>query len=499
MIGYIKSRISVYFKVQLRLITYAMFFSCLFLSMFMFTDIAQAVCGCTSDSCASVDCSAGSLVLDSLHDDIVDHTNENFDDDLTAFHDWMINDFLGDHIVPAIGAMLNQLNGVGMQYVQAVGMFMDAESQLATQRLYQRLKFEAHRDYTTSDDFCWFGTNVRSLVGSEAKSDYNALGLSRLSLDRYIGAFKVSGDGDVDEDLRGRWRVFVETYCDRYDNNNLAKNLPGSNIRTGLEFACDRNRNYGAGDNDIGAQEGKHINRDIDFTRLIEEPRTIDVDFTDATLDSTDPLLIFTAENEDEIDVIQMQKNLYGHRLPRRVVSRQAASKGTIQKAYLGLRNVHAKRNVAEASFNAIVGLKSSGSSMDNDLLPGPAEVEVFQTQRYMAAIIREILPDETGALEDYGSKIYELIGFNPSYYSQLEVLAKRIYQNPDFYAYLYDKPANVARKKVAMRAIELMVDREIYESQLRREMLVSVLLSSKLLPEYVKVNELSTEVSGVR
>ncbi|MDH5722445.1 MAG: hypothetical protein OEY94_03870 [Alphaproteobacteria bacterium] len=435
-----------------------------------------------------------------MHQQIRQNTNNNFDNDLSAFHSWMINDFLGPHIVPAVAAMLSQLNAVGMQYVEAVGMFMDARLQLETQRLNQKLKYEAHRDYTPSDDFCWFGTNVRSLVGSETRADYNALGLSRLSLDRYIGAFGVSGDSDADADLSGRWELFVKTNCDRYDNNNLGKNVAGVNIRTGLEYACDRNRNYNASDNDIGAVEAKHINRDIDFTRLVDEPRTIDVDFTDATLDSTDTISIFTAQNEDEIDVIQMQKNLYGHRLPRRVVSRQAAAKGTTQKAYIGIRNVHAKRNVAEASFNAIIGLKSSGSGMKHNLVSGGGpEDEVFQTQRYMAAIIREILPDDTGSLASLGSKIYELIGFNPSYYSQLEVLAKRIYQNPDFYAYLYDKPANVARKKVAMRAVELMVDREIYESQLRREMLVSVLLSSKLMPEYVKVNEFLTEATGTK
>lgn len=494
MIGYIRSFNSVCFGSRLRCAAWGFVLG--FFVLFFPVQGVEASCGCTSNTCSSADCAAASSRLDDLHEQIIDETNQNFDDDLEAFHDWMINDFLGDQIVPAIGAMAHQLNAVGMQYVQAIGMFMDAKQQLSTQRLFTQLKYEAHKDYTTSDDFCWFGTNVRSMVASEARSDYNALGLSRMSLDRYIGAFRTSGDSYSEEDLRGRWQMFIDTYCDRYDNNNLLKNIPAfGNERTGLEYACDHNRDYSAGDNDIGAQEAKQMDRDIDYTRLVEDPRTLDVDFTDATLSSTSPILIFTAQNQEEIDVVQMQKNLYGHRLPRRVVSRQSADKSTIQKAYLGLRNVHAKRNVAEASFNAIVGLKSSGSAMDHNLLPGPVEAEVFQTQRYMAAIMREVLPDETGApLAGLGSKIYEMIGFNPSYYSQLEILAKRIYQNPDFYAYLYDKPANVARKKVAMRAIELMVDREIYESQLRREMLVSVLLSSKLMPEYVRVNEFSTE-----
>ena len=93
--------------------------------------------------------------------------------------------------------------------------------------------------------------------------------------------------------------------------------------------------------------------------------------------------------------------------------------------------------------------------------------------------------------------EVFEYIGERPSYYAQLELLAKKIYQNPDFYANLYDKPANVARKGVALKAIELMLDRAIYESQLRREMATSVLLATKLRYEVDEVSE--QVIEGVR
>lgn len=67
------------------------------------------------------------------------------------------------------------------------------------------------------------------------------------------------------------------------------------------------------------------------------------------------------------------------------------------------------------------------------------------------------------------------------SHFAQLEILAKKIYQNPNFYAGLYDTPANIKRKSAALKAIELMLDRAIYESQLRQEMSMSVLLSTRL------------------
>ena len=61
--------------------------------------------------------------------------------------------------------------------------------------------------------------------------------------------------------------------------------------------------------------------------------------------------------------------------------------------------------------------------------------------------------------------------------------------QNPKFFASLYDKPANVARKKVAMKAMELMLDRELLESELRQEMLLSVMLSGELNEKFRQVD----------
>ena len=89
------------------------------------------------------------------------------------------------------------------------------------------------------------------------------------------------------------------------------------------------------------------------------------------------------------------------------------------------------------------------------------------------------------------------MLGENPSYYAQLEILAKKIYQSPDFYANLYDKPANVERKSVALKAIELMLDRAIYESQIRQEMTMSVLLSSRLRNTFRDINQELPSTAG--
>jgi hypothetical protein len=71
---------------------------------------------------------------------------------------------------------------------------------------------------------------------------------------------------------------------------------------------------------------------------------------------------------------------------------------------------------------------------------------------------------------------IEELMGENPSYYAQMEILTKKIYQNPEFIINLYDKPANVKRIRAAGQAIKTMQDRDIHEALERRMMLISAL-----------------------
>ncbi len=431
-------------------------------------------------ACRQEDCNAASQTIGDAHQAMVDHVQTEFDDDLEAFETWLIDVMFNTQYVDATAAMVTQMSSVAMYYTGIIGAFLDAQIQMDTQRVFRKLQFEAHKDYRPSEGFCGFGTNVRSLAASEAIGQFNSLALSQMSLSRQLGVFGVAGAKKVSDDYNARWGQFVETYCDVGDNN-------WHTAGTGLELACDHDGPDG--NSDMGANDNNRINRDIDYTRLIEEPRTLDIDFTNNSLDTEN--IFITKEPGDEEDVIALSKNLYGHKVLSRDISSVLMKSDNARRLYLALRSVAAKRGVAQASFNAIVGMKSSGTTDKdptdpiiypaNPLTSTPSLRLLKQTRRYMAAIMHQLLPSASLGGVETGSNIFELIGYNPSYYSQLEILAKRIYQNPDFYADLYDTPANVSRKKVAMMAIELMVDRATYESQLRREMSVSVLLASKL------------------
>ena len=75
-----------------------------------------------------------------------------------------------------------------------------------------------------------------------------------------------------------------------------------------------------------------------------------------------------------------------------------------------------------------------------------------------------------------------------PSYYAQMEILTKKLYQNPNFYANLMDKPTNVKRTLTAMKGVELMQNRDIFESLQRQEMLMSLLLELDVRAEQSEV-----------
>lgn len=390
------------------------------------------------------------LLWQGLVEDIIErHMNQE--------QNFIVRDFFEDFWLKGLAELTSFLSSFGMYQVEMVGAFFDAKNQLETRRLFFELQAEAHKDYHPSDDFCWFGTSARSLAASDSRMNLNMLAMSEVSLNRQLGHINSASAGSVDEDKNSRWEQFVSTYCDPRDNS-------WDSVGTGLDYACDWDGLGGA--TTTGAADLARVNRDVDYTGLVGEARTLDINFSN---------LVIT---DDEEDVLSMASNIYGNNVPGRAFSKTNMSKSASKKLYMDLRSVVAKRNVAESSFNAIVAMKSAGSNGDAGAAEQP-DVGLF-----MAAIVKDLMPAATP-----DSEILDILGENPSYYAQLEVLSKKIYQNPDFFANLYDTPANVKRKSVAMKAIALMLDRALYESELRQEMILSVMLSSKLNDNVGAVN----------
>jgi hypothetical protein len=337
-------------------------------------------------------------------------------------------------------------------------MFFDAKETIETNRLMQELQLQAHEDYQPSESFCTFGTAVRSIAHTEEIGKATKAIIAQRQMARHLGIRNIAGSYNRDLDKKNRFEYFRNYFCDPTDNNWIS-----SEAESGLSSICEptdsRNDEFGDPIN------RKNINIDIDYTRNIEEPRTLNIDGVGWTVE----------KSQSELNMMSLGNNLYGHNLLTRNLSERNIATNELSSLYLELRGIAAKRSVAENSFNSIVALKSLGSSF----------VGSSDTHLYLGKILNDLGIPEDEVTEYLGIDLSSgLIGEDKavaSYYATMEILAKKIFQNPSFYAQLYDTPANVQRKSAALKAFDLMLDRSIYESQLRREMALSVLLSTRI------------------
>lgn len=335
-----------------------------------------------------------------------------------AFDSGDLQDAIDNQWIPAWNAMTGQLSAVILQQAFAFGTLFDGKEQLERQRLLEQLSAEAHKDYQSDHQLCRIGTNVRNLAGSEILSDINARFLNNALLEREVLNANSAGAVGMTQDYKNRMEQFKRVYCNVQDNNNSLQNV------------CTAGQ--------------KRENNDIDYTRLIEGHMTLDIDFTNNAL------------TNDEEDILALSKNLFSYNIMK--IQKRQLMETVARNEYQDLRSIVAMRSIARNSYARIVGMRAKGT---NTLGP------------YMHNII--------SALGVPNADLNRFLGQNPSYFAQMEVLTKKMFESPSFFANLYTTPANVERTKVTLMALRLMQDRDRYESSLRRELLISMLLEAKL------------------
>lgn len=365
---------------------------------------------------------------------------------------WVIEFLFFEHILPAMMRMQQQFTATMMHQALTVGKFIDAEIQMDTVMTLQRMQLEAHKDYHPNVGMCVFGTNVRSLASADFKSELTAAVLSRRTVQRDLANADGVGTQGAPVDMFSRLDHFKKRYCNRYDNNNLS----WMSTETGLAPLCD------------AAVVRRMENADIDYSRTVLAPRSLNLKFQDGAL---------TVEEET---ILSMSTNLYGHNTFD-VIAPALLKREVNQEDYLDLRSVIAKRSVAQNSFNAVVSLKTEGSATSEET-----------TYPYMRVILRELGMTDTEISAWLGSLCTDSrFCPQPSYMAQMEMLTKKLYQRPGFYTELYDKPVNTKRRSVAMQAIGVMLDRDLFKSYLRSEVMMSTLLELRLVDEQSRVQNL--------
>ena len=340
---------------------------------------------------------------------------------------WLDNTWWTNNVLKGLEDFTEDVTAAIALEAVMIGGFIDGQNHLYAQRAIQELTAQSLKNYTPSTSVCQFGTLSKSLAASQGRARNNQLALSERSQARQLGKVNTAGSKSSGDDRIARLNQFKTRFCDPQDND------------TGLEKLC------GAGGS------SNYHNLDIDFVRTVDTRPTLNVDFTDATL------------TEDERNIIALANNLYSHDVFRRFNAdelKEGVSKD-FRTTYLDQRALIAKRNVAENSFNNLVALKSAGTG---------------SSRTYMRQALTNIGMSTTDTDRYMGSSTA-----NPSYAAQMEILTKKIYQDPAFYVNLMDKPANVQRQYAAMQSVGLMQQRDIFETIIRSEMLLSVIVEIEI------------------
>ncbi|HPD83032.1 MAG TPA: hypothetical protein PLK85_04360 [Alphaproteobacteria bacterium] len=360
------------------------------------------------------------------------------------YRNWFVNNFFMDKIAPALGLMTSELTATGIQKIQIIGTFFDAKHQLETQRLFQTLTAQAHKDYHPSEEICKIGTGTRSLVTSERRSDLAQAALANRMMDRQL----LSGDAlsleGEKSDRESRLALFINKYCNMDDHAG------------GLQQLCQN-----------GSANPNQVNMDIDYTNSIENKLTLELDFTQGG--SAPPA------TDDEENVFMLSSYLFANEVLPSISGdlmtyQNASSSGTNPvkdnaNYYQEIRAIAAKRSVAQNSFAAITALKAEG---DSEAAP------------FLKAILAETGINPTD--------INDRLGTNPSYFAQMEVLTKILYQDPNFYTNLIDKPVNNERMAAILEGIGNMQDRDIYDSIERSNAILATLISVMSQKEHQRI-----------
>lgn len=316
-----------------------------------------------------------------------------------------------------------------------IGAFLDGYNADAAQAELQSLNAETRRDYQVSESICRFGTLSRSLSSSDQKAKANQMQMSEIGIARNLGTDLSVASTGRGLDNQSRLYAFTQFFCDNMDNND------------GLAQLCSA----------AGSTRDVEFNRDIDFTRTIDDRDTLNIDFTNATL------------SRDEKDVVFLGNMIYGHRQDTKRLEPGLfkESRGGAER-YANIRSVVARRAAAQNTFDVISSMKASGGPQASAYITnflthmgmGSGQINKYFKGRYIGS--------PAGAGD---------VAAEPSYYAQMDILAKKIYQDPSFYAGLMESNANVKRISASMEAIGLAQDRDIYTSMSRSEMLMALLL----------------------
>lgn len=350
----------------------------------------------------------------------------------------------GRKLTQALDGMAEQFSNLMMEQIAAAGTFLDAKQQLEIQRWMAAEQAEAHRDYHPARQVCYYATFVQDFTGLSRVSDMNAEAINSYMFDREVGpavepstntAKGTAAPAGMEQDRYTRVKQLSSLYCH-----------PDSNGKNGLDEMCS-------------AVNASRVNHDINYSAL-ESRKSLDLDFEDAT------------STADESDLLAMSKHLFSHDLMDRM-DRQDVYDENVLKDREGMDNI--------LDFRSIVAMRGPLRDSFAQVMAMKGMTDDSMAEGYIEEYLKNMGVDSEG--------IKEIIGTHPSEMSLLYVMMNVMYQNPHFYTELYESEANIERVRASMQAIANLGGRHDFEATLRREMVMSMRLETRLREIQTKVN----------
>jgi hypothetical protein len=385
-------------------------------------------------------------------------------EEIEMHEEWLVEDWWEKMLAPAMRQVANQVAASTSAQTASLGTFINAQNQQTALTAIQEQVADIHSNYRSSEALCRFGTLSMGLARSQNRADMSSLVISERAQDRLLGRNNMSSEGGETGDMNARLAAFKKDFCDPANLNN----------------------SLGAFCGNASSAKDDMFNRDLNYTRTVETRPTLNINFQDSQL------------TKDEQQILEMSSNLFSQNVFPQIGNPENLKNDAFRTAYLDLRSIAAKRSVAENSFANIIGMRSASPSV------GP---DPFQLGKYFRIALQElgftayeakrylgVMPpasDRTKTLSASEQNKYD--NEAPSYFTQMEFLTKKLYQDPRFYHNLMENPANVERQYTAMQSFGLMQQRDIYETIARSEMLLSILLELEIAESQATLNNRSS------
>lgn len=373
---------------------------------------------------AQANCKCDPTVV-ALHIRTQQNVKQFIDNEYRKHKNFLEQKFWKEKLEPALQKYTQQEVMTTQEKTKAEAAVADAAIANNTAAALGEQQAENALTYQANPQVCGVATGVRSLAEAGSKSQDVVAETMMASVDRRLAIDVPAGKSPQEADTDTRRDVFTKRFCN-----------PDA---------------WGGAMRSICKKAGDLMDRDIAYRDTVDAPWTLNIrpDYASKARREW---------TEDEVAVDALRTNLFGHQLFPRPTKAEFENRD-VQIGYMNQRALEAKRNVAQYSFDTLVGQKAAGS---------PAAKEWLEASLTKLGLQMD---DETRA------KIKD----EPSYYAIMEVLTKRMYQDPNFYANLLQPGPQVAQTQASLQAVGLMQMRDVYESMLRSELILSLIVEMEL------------------